>query len=529
MRPAAATHDPVLIAGAGPVGLTLAIEFGMRGIRCILAERRDGVVTLPKMSGVTSRGMEICRRWGIAGEVRRAGIPADHPGDLVYFTDMMGPELARWHVPAASDPRRGSFTPEPPCKCAQIYFDPILAGFVRTLPSVDVRYNTALETFEQDEGGVTATLVSSIDGRRERVRASHLVGCDGPGSLVRERLGIGLEGLGLVAKSVSIFFRSAALPRVHRHGWAHVYRSIDGNGCWAEMIPIDAAGLFKLILFDVGAQSEAPEDCLRRFVGCDFPFEIIAATAWDRRDFLACSYGEGRVHIAGDAAHECSPTGGLGMHTGLEEALNLAWKIAGAVEGWGGARLLPSYEAERWPIARRNVGLATKSFMSIQAIPGFDANGARVAADWQAELKAKLAQFVVTEFQKLQYCYEGSPICVADGTAPVAEDELSFTPSARPGTRAPHFWIAEGRSVLDALGFGFTLLRLGPEAPGGTALVAAARARGMPMQVIAAPDAATATLYAARLALVRPDGHVAWRGNDEPADAVVVIDRVRGV
>lgn len=521
-------YDPVLIAGAGPVGLTLAIELGMRGIRCILVERRDGTVKLPKMSGVTSRGMEICRRWGISGEVRRAGIPEDHPGDLVYFTQMTGPELARWLVPPPTDPRRLSFTPEPPCKCAQIFFDPILARFTRTLPSIEQRYDTALEAFTQDDLGVTATLVSTIDGRRETVRASYLVGCDGPASLVRDTLGIELEGLGLVAKSVSIFFKSAALAGVHKLGWAHVYRSIDAKGCWAEMIPISAGGMFKLTLFDVGASTQDPAACLRRFVGTDFPFEIVAATPWDRRDYLARSYGRGRVFIAGDSCHECSPTGGLGMHTGIEEALNLAWKLAAMIEGWGGPHLLSSYEAERHPIARRNVALATKSFTSIQAIPGFDPYGGRPADDWQQELKARLAQYVVTEFQKLQYCYEGSPVCEPDGTSPIAEDELSYTPSARPGTRAPHFWIADGRSVLDELGFGFTLLRLGPAPPGAGMFIEAAGTRRIPLQIVSAADPRAEQLYDATLALIRPDGHVGWRGRSIPVDAGAIFDRLRG-
>lgn len=521
-------HDPVLIAGAGPVGLTLAIELGMRGIGCVLVEKRDGQVRLPKMSGVTSRGMEICRRWGISGEVRGAGVPQDHPGDLVYFTELVGPELARWHVPPPSDARRLAFTPEPPAKCAQIFFDPILARHVRTLPSVSVRYDTALDSFEQDETGVRAVLRSARDGKGEVLRASYLVGCDGPASLVREKLGIGLEGLGTVARSVSIFFRSSALVGAHRLGWAHVYRSIDAHGCWAEMIPIDGRELWKLTLFDIGAQAEPPEECLRRFVGADFPFEIIAATPWDRRDYVARSYGRGRVFIAGDAAHECSPTGGLGMHTGIEEALNLAWKLAGMLQGWGGGRLLASYEAERRPVALRNVALATHSFKSIQAIPGYDQSAARTRDQWQGELKRKLGQFVVTEFQKLQYCYENSPICVGDGSPAVREDELSFTPSARPGTRAPHFCMAPDRSVLDAFGFGFTLLRLGSDAPEGTAIVEAAQACSLPLQVLAAADADAERLYAARLALVRPDGHIAWRGESEPDDAMALIDRVRG-
>ncbi len=514
----------VLIAGAGPVGLTLAIELGLRGIPCVLIDKRDGSVPLPKMSGVTPRGMEICRRWGIADRVRSAGIPENHPGDIVYFTSLCGPELARWEIPAAGVRNRRGYTPEPPCKCSQLYFDPILAAFARSLPALDVRYDTTLKSFTADGDGVTARLQSMGSCAEQELRCAYLIGCDGPNGVVRPSLGIELEGLGTVANSTNIFLRSRELASLHDKGWAHVYRAIDVTGCWSELIPVNDTDLWRLTVFDDPSGGAHAHDMVRRFVGADFAFEILSVLPWERRDHVARGYGEGRVFVAGDAAHECSPTGGLGMHTGIEEALNLGWKIAAMVGGWGGPALLASYAAERRPIAVRNVHLATRSFQSIKQIPGYR-EGDR---SWQQTLRENLSRYIVTEHLRMQYCYEDSPICVADGTEPVVENHLKYTPSARPGTRAPHLWIDDATSILDLFGLGFTLLRLGPDAPEGSDLIAAAQQRGVPIASAHLPSVEAKQLYEADLCLVRPDGHVAWRSTQEPAVPAALIDHVRG-
>jgi hypothetical protein len=208
------------------------------------------------------------------------------------------------------------------------------------------------------------------------------------------------------------------------------------------------------------------------------------------------------------------------MHTGLEEAVNLGWKLAALTEGWGGPALLASYEMERRPIAVRNVGLATRSYNAIAAIPGWKAG----VTDW----KANPAWLSVPEQIKLQYGYDGSPICVPDGTPPVEMDPSRFVPSTRPGTRAPHAWLDEDRSTLDLFGDGFMLLRLGADPPDATPLVEAAKTRGVPLRETVMADADVAALYETRLVVVRPDGHVAWRGNECPADAADIIDRIRG-
>jgi 2-polyprenyl-6-methoxyphenol hydroxylase-like FAD-dependent oxidoreductase len=513
----------VIIVGAGPVGLALACELGLRGVPCMLVEKRDGSIPVPKQSMVSSRSMELCRRWGVAGAVRTAVWPESHPRDFVYVESLRGCELLRVKLPSFAARDRQDFTPEPPCPCPQTYFDPILMGRVKTFASVNTTYNTRLDGFTQGPAGVTAQLADTGTGAAHAVTTRYLVGCDGPAGTVREQLGIGLAGSGAIANSLNLFFRSAALASFHDKGWARFYRVIDETGCWAELIPIDGKELWRLTVFDEPASAQEPDTLLRKMAGGTFDYEMLSVVPWQRREHVASRYGEGRVFIAGDAAHECSPTGGIGMHTGLEEAANLGWKLAGMLDGWGGSSLLASYEAERRPIALRNVELATRSFHALASIPGL--RGAEHSAQWRTNPSPWLS---VPEHLKLQYCYEGSPICVPDRTAAPDAEPPRFVPSTRPGARAPHAWLADGNSTLDLFGDGFVLLRLGSNAPDPARLTEAARISGVPTRVASIGDPDIAGLYERKLVLVRPDGHVCWRGDTVPADAGAIIERVRG-
>ncbi len=516
------TTTQVLIVGAGPVGLALACELGGRGIGCVVVEKRDGVLTLPKMSAVSARNMEFCRRWGIA-ETVRAVWPPTHSGDFVYAESLRGRELARVRRPPTAEWGKLDFTPEGGCQCPQIYFDPILAQHVRGLDSVTLRYHTQLDGFEQDETGVQARVTDLVTPASETVLASYLVGCDGPAGLVRDALGIRLGGLGVVANSVNIFFRSPELASFHDKGWARIYRLIDDTGCWSELIAIDGRELWRLTVFADVSSADAPRQALARMAGGDFACEILSVTVWERRDFVAERFGHRRVLIAGDAAHQCSPTGGLGMHTGLEEAVNLAWKLAARIEGWGGPGLIASYEEERRPIAVRNVGLATQAFNAIMGIPRTAGSALRALSvadrtDW----RNNLGRMAASEKQKMEYAYEPSSICVPDA---VADRDVRLPCAARPGAAAPHAWLADGHSTLDLFGRGLTLLCFRDGDPGP--LCDAAGVRGVPLHAVAIADDAIAALYGTRLVLVRPDGHVAWRG-DACADGGAIIDRVRG-
>ncbi|HEY2136655.1 MAG TPA: FAD-dependent monooxygenase [Xanthobacteraceae bacterium] len=516
VEPGITSQTSVLIAGAGPVGLALACELGLRGVACVLVEKRDGAITLPKMSSVSARNMEFCRRWGIADTVRTAVWPESRNADFVYVDHLRGSELARVRRPTLAARHKLDFSPETGCHCPQIYFDPILAARVRSLPSVTLRYETSLDSFEQNQSSLLARVTDLVTNTGETIAARYLVGCDGPAGIVREALGIRLGGLGVVANSANIFFRSRVLASLHDKGWARIYRLVDRTGCWAELIPIDGNELWRLTVFDDAAAATDPGAALARMAGGAFAHELLSATPWERRDVVADSFGRGRVLIAGDAAHQCSPTGGLGMHTGVEEAVNLAWKLAAMVAGWGGPDLIASYEPERRPVALRNVALATGTFNAIRRIPGLPADG---PDDWRKNLGATSP----SEQQKMDYVYDGSPICVPDvARAP------SRAGGARPGARAPHAWLADGRSILDLFGDGFTLLGFAGALARATPLIAAAQARGMPLRPVAIDDPDVAALYGRNLVLVRPDGHVAWRHDDAPEHPGAVVDCLRG-
>ena len=513
----------VIVVGAGPVGLALALELGTRGVDCTVVERRDGSLTVPRMSQVSTRNLEFCRRWGVAKDVAGVGWLPDHPLDFVYLTTMCGAEIARHRIPSYRARGELPFTPEGPYHCPQIYFDPILSARAKALPSVTIRYQARLDSFDQDRDGVTAHVVDTETGERRTLRAAYLVGCDGPGGVVRDTLGIELDGLGVLAQSVNIFFRSSAFSAMHDKGWAAFYRLIDEEGCWAEFIGIDGVELWRLTVFHAAATDLSPDESLLKAVGRPFDYEIIDVSPWERRDYVATSFSHGRVFIAGDAAHQCSPTGGLGMHTGICEAANLGWKLAAAVEGWGGPDLLASYEVECIPVATRNVGASTLAFERITGLPG-----AEEAVGDLTDDDPRLDLMTISEQAKTQICFEESPICVADGTPPPPDGGRRFNPSARPGTRAPHAWIAPGRSTLDLFGDGFVLLCLDGNESDADPLRDAAAARGMPLRSVSIDDPAILALYERRLVLVRPDGHVAWRDDYPPSDPAALISRVCG-
>jgi 2-polyprenyl-6-methoxyphenol hydroxylase-like FAD-dependent oxidoreductase len=512
----------VLIVGAGPVGLTLAIELGLRGVECTIVERGDGVLRVPRMSSVSARGMEFCRRWGIADTVRDAVWPRNYPSDFVYVSTMIGEELARLRVPSYDD-RVGKldYSPEGGAVCPQIYFDFIVAAKAKSVPGVSIRYGIKLESFEQDASGVQA-VVSDVEGTEMTIAADYLIGCDGAGGTVRRQLGIALDGLGPIATSVNVFSRSAEFITMQDEGWARFFRCFDVDGCWAEAIAINSKDLWRLSVFHDATPDMTGVSYLRKLAGRDFAFEVLDVTSWQRRDILAQSYRRDRVFIAGDAAHEMSPTCGAGMHTGMCEAVNLAWKLAAVYDGWGGERLLESYEAECHPLANHFVELSTKTFNAISALPG--ATDFRNVVDADPGLLRRLS---MPEQYRAQICYEDSPIYVSDGTPPLEGDAL-LTPSARPGTRAPHCWLAEGQSILDLFGTGFVLLRFGSLDFDIEPLLTAGAQRQVPLKVIDLHQAEAASIYKKPLVLVRPDGHVAWRGDALPEDGLALLDYVCG-
>ncbi len=534
------TEIPVLIVGGGPVGLALAADLGWRGIDCMLVEQTDGRIHTPKMNEVNTRTMEFCRRWGIAERVMNCPFPADQPMDVVFVTTMGGYELARMPRPSRNQSKAGPHSPMNMQACSQTWFDPLLLDLARSFAGVTMRHRCRMESFEADAGGVTAQLSHLDTGRQETVRARYLAACDGAASPVRRKLDIPLLGNMELSRPLHMFFRTPDLYGQLGIERGTFYLAFDRNGLWANIRVIDPhAGLWRLMVLDTPPDFDANKiDCdawLRRAIGRPLKVEWVGHSVWVRRGVVAGRYSEGRVHLLGDAVHQVSPTGALGMNTGIADAVDLAWKLEAAEKGWGGAQLLASYDAERRPAGERNVRQATEFYQGHLAfeqgnasIEDDTAEGAAVRARLSSQLTDGVGRMFRTLGVQLGYRYEGSAVCVPDGTPAPPDDAGEYLPTARPGSRAPHAWLAEGRSTLDLYGRGFTLLRLGEDAPDEAALAAAAKARAMPLSVvdIAKPD--IAALYEKKLVLVRPDGHVAWRGDALPGDALALVDRVRG-
>lgn len=525
---------PVLIVGGGPVGLALAAELGWQGVRCLLVEQGHGVVKTPKMNEVNTRSMELCRRWGIAEQVLDTPFPLDWPKDVVFVTTLGGYELGR----VARPPRRlraSEHSPESMQTCSQHWFDPILQRFARSFPTVTLRYGCRFESLVENDAGLVATVTDTASGARETIAADYLVGCDGAGSAVRRALGIGLTGQGLLGHAVNMFFRAPNLLDQCGKQPGTFFIPIDRGGVWANLRIIDPReGLWRLMVNETAADLTVADidkqAYLRRALGRDVAVDWVDINLWRRQSVLADSYGSARVFLAGDAVHQVSPTGALGMNTGLADAVDLGWKLAAVIQGWGGPRLLASYDAERRPIGARAVGSATQ-FHALQSGwgDGFDAiEEASPAGEARRRhigemLVARIGREFRTIGLQLGYCYEDSPICIGDGTAPRPDDPETYRPAARPGMRAPHGWLDDGRSILDLFGRGFTLLRF--DVLGDT--TAAAERRGIPLQTVAITAHELAALYERRFVLVRPDGHVAWRGDAAPS--YDILDRARGV
>ncbi len=528
---------PVLIVGGGPIGLALAAELGFQGVTCELIEQGDGVVKTPKMNEVNTRSMEFCRRWGIADRVLDTPFPADWPKDVVFVTSLSGYELGRVVRP----PRRiraSEHSPESTQTCSQHWFDPILQRFARSFPSVTLRYHTKLESFEETPTSVVAHLVDTETGAREDVEARYLCGCDGAGSTVRRGLGVALEGKGMLGHAVNMFFRAPDLIARCGKEPGTFFLTVDPGGVWANLRIIDPVNvLWRLMVneapADITPETVDKEAYLQRALGTDIAVEWVDVNVWRRQSVVAAHYGNGPVFLLGDAVHQVSPTGALGMNTGLGDAVDLGWKLAAVLSGWGGPKLLASYDAERRPVGARAVRMAT-SFHAMQSEYGGLATIAQPGAAGDAsrrEIGAALVNRLGAEFRtmglQLGYRYDNSAIDISDGTEAPPDDPETYHPTARPGARAPHWWIKDNQSTLDLFAHGFTLLRFA-DAPLGDALQHAADARRIPLTTIAIDSAEALALYGSKLVLVRPDGHVAWRGDALPADIPALLDTVSG-
>src|SRR6266851_597899 len=425
-------ETPVLIVGGGPVGLGLALELGWRGVECLLVDEleRDGYCNHPRANLVNSRTMEFCRRWGIAGRVKEAGTPPGYPHTAMYVTSLRGHLIARIDRPTHGGDKRIAFTPEPPQRCNQIWFDPVLRERAEGFPPVTLRYRWRFDSFTQDAEGVTSSVTDTATGESHTIRSQYLAACCGGRSSICRKLGIDQN--------------EGEVWRVTLHGGAKEHAA---------------------------PESIDHKDVLTRIVGTEFPYELISISPWVRRKLVTAAYRHNRVFLAGDCAHQNTPTGGYGMNTGMGDAVDLGWKLAAAAQGWAGANLLDSYDAERRPVALRNVEEATRNFQlrRFPAIPELiesTAAGEAARKRLGEEIVRNTSRELRSDGIAMGYCYDTSPIVCPDASEPPPMSVTEYVQSTFPGARAPHALLDDGRSTLDLFGRSYVMMRLGRLARG---------------------------------------------------------------
>jgi 2-polyprenyl-6-methoxyphenol hydroxylase-like FAD-dependent oxidoreductase len=542
------TEQDVLIVGAGPVGLTLALDLAWRGIEVTVVETRARAAPPePKCNHVAARTMEIFRRLGVAEDVRNSGLPADYPHDISYRTSFTGVELTRIEIPCSRDrftrkdgPDCNWPTPEPPHRINQIFLEPILFERAAAHPRIRIINRTSVEDVRIEDASAAVALRDLDTGDISRASCRYLIGCDGARSIVRKAIGAELTGDAVVQRVQSTFIRAPGLIDRQRHerAWgtgvinprrAGMVYAIDGRERWLVhnyMKP--GEGDFDSVDRDA---------CIRTILGvdADFHYDVISREDWYGRRLIADRFRNRCAFIAGDAAHIWVPYAGYGMNAGIADAMNLSWLLAAHLNGWAPASILDAYEAERWPItsqvSRFAMSHAEAEIRRRGAIPGHIE-----AAGPEGEAARREIGHRTYEINVQQYAcaglnfgsyYDRSPIIAYDGAEHPAYTMNSYTPSTVPGCRTPHLWCEDSRSLYDEMGPEFTLLRFDP-ATDVAPLERAACERGVPLKVLDLQRQKAATCYGGGLVLSRPDQHVAWRGDRLPADSLALIDRVRG-
>jgi 2-polyprenyl-6-methoxyphenol hydroxylase-like FAD-dependent oxidoreductase len=549
----------VAIVGGGPIGLALALHLDMYGVRSTLFNSEAETRWHPKGNIHNARSMELFRKLGIAEAIRALGLPGDHPFDVAYFTRLNAYEIARGRTPARDErmalrrlrPATDQL-PEPTHRVNQMYVERLLLAEASRRPNITMRFGWTVETLAQDASGVSL-VARAGDGATESHAFAYAVGCDGSRSTVRKAIGVRYGGeehllhAFMSGEFVSIHMR---IPDFYdalgaRRAWMYLTINPDTRIVIITLNGVDEFMMHRRRAPGEEIDADAVRRSIQRAIGAGIPVTIISQRGWQAGGYLVAErFQRGRMLLAGDAAHLFTPTGGFGLNTGIEDVANLAWKLAAVLQGWGGAGLLASYETERRPIAIRNtdvargMGHAWHDIAVTAAIEQDTPAGAAERAGAAQSSFVRKNHFVLPEERDflgvvLGARYDGSPLIVADGPPPADEVE-TYTPSSVPGGRAPHLWLdaarGTGSSLFDRLGRYFTLLRFA--SADTAALERAAADAGVPLDVVDIrhdiPHPQAHELYPRKLALVRPDQHMAWRGDTLPHDCGALLATVTG-
>lgn len=510
---------PVLIVGGGPVGLTASILLSRHGVRSLLVERHAGTAVHPKARGINARTMEMYRQCGVEEAIRAAGLPPERSGLIVWTRTLAGEEIER-RVPWRASAQSQTVSPVRNCLCAQDDLEPVLRRFAETLPRGTLAFSTELTHFDADDDSVTATLVDCARGGERTVRAQYVIAADGAQSRIRRALGVPMQGEDGVYESVNVLFRGdlrpwtahrpAALYFVEHPSLKATFLTINGLDRWGFLVNSLAAYGYVAADFTPGRAVAL----IRMAAGVpDLDVEILGIAPWTAAAHVAERYRHGRIFLAGDAAHEMPPTGGFGLNTGVQDVHNLAWKLAGVLNGWAGAALLDTYDPERQPVGRAITEQSLANSISMGRLAG-PSSGTAIARP----------EYLNEQGMIFGATYASTAV-LADGTPapPVANAVTDYVPSARPGGRAPHVWLARNGtrvSAIDLFGDGFVLLagRRGSSWTESARRMAAAARLPLTAFTVGHDLADAEGSWNERYGvdddgavLVRPDGHVAWR------------------
>ncbi|WP_424137833.1 FAD-dependent oxidoreductase [Roseomonas chloroacetimidivorans] len=538
----------VLVIGAGPVGLVLAMDLAWRGIDVTVVEMRaEGEPPSVKCNHVSARSMEIFRRLGVAPALRDAGLPADFPNDVAYRITATGEELSRIPIPCRRDRYTAKVgpdihwpTPEPPHRINQIYLEPILFRHAQAMPTLRIINHARVTGFEQSDTGVVARAERLDGGSPLEIACAYLIGCDGGTSSTRKAIGATYHGDPVVQRVQSTFIRAPDLLARMPAGPAWATFSLNPRRS-GNMYAIDGRETWLIHNYlrpeETDFETVDRDRCIRLILGVgeDFRYEVISKEDWIGRRLVTDRFRDRRVFICGDAAHIWVPMAGYGMNAGIADATNLSWMLAGVLSGWADPAILNAYEAERLPITDQVSRFAMEHAIALMRQRGSVPSDIEEPGPEGEAARRRLGQEAY-ELNVNQYCcgglnfgtfYDRSPIIAYDGETPPAYSMAGFTPSTVPGCRTPHLWDSQGRSLYDRLAPGFTLIRTDPTLD-VTPLLLAADRRGLPLAVLDLDQGEGGAVYEQRLVLSRPDQHVAWRGDTLPADGEGLIDLIRG-
>lgn len=523
------TRPDVLIIGAGPVGLALAIELGHRSISCLLVERNERVGYAPRAKTTNVRSREIFRRWGIADTLKKASpLGAYYPSNVIFCTRLSGYELMRFENAFYNAPGRNPLYSEHAQWIPQYTVEEVMRAHAQTLPTVQIVFNTELLDTEQDHDFVFANLKNRVDGTTQRITTKYLVGADGSRSKVREEIKAEMVGTHGLSRNYNMIFKAPGLDRAHQLGPAIMYWHVNPEAP-GFLGPMDGDKWFFMptgVGKDQTFDGESAVALMKKTTGIDdIPYELLSSDEWIASKLIATKYRDRRMFLAGDACHLHPPFGGYGMNMGIADGLDLGWKISATLQGWGGPKLLDSYEMERRQVHElvMNEAVANHTILSNQLWedgledPSPKGEELRTAIGKRIEL-AKMREFTTLGIT-LGYRYENSPVMSYDGKPYPNIDYINYIPSSRAGNIAPHAWLHDGSSLYDHFGEGFTLLI--SDMAGETAshdLLSKAKVLGIPLKIISPQESGIGSLYPCRYTMIRTDQHVAWRGDDIPSD-----------